>query len=149
MATNLTRFEPYSSLARLNPLRAFDELFRDLTPRGGAMRELEMEPIPIDVRETDQAYTVRAEIPGAKKEDIKVDVSGSRVAITAEIRREEDQQQGGRVLRREMFFGQMQRIFTLDHDIDDSKAQAKYENGVLELNLPKKAAGAGAKLQIQ
>lgn len=145
---NITRFDPYTSLARLNPLRAFDELLRDL-PRGGHMREMEMEPIPIDVRETDQAYSVRAEIPGAQKEDIKVDVSGNRVAITTEIKREDEQQQGGRVLRREMFYGQMQRIFTLDQDIDDAKAQARYENGVLELTLPKKAAGTCNKLQIQ
>jgi HSP20 family protein len=151
MATNMQRYDPYGGIARMNPLRAFDELFRDLAPRG-ALRELEQVErqleIPIDVRETDQAYIVRAEIPGAAKEDIKVDVSGNRVSITAEVRQEQEQGQG-RVLRRELVYGQMQRTFMLDEPIEDTKATAKFENGVLELTLPKKQASGGNKVQIQ
>lgn len=152
MATNMQRYDPsYAGLTRMNPLRAFDDLFRDLVPRG-AMRELEQVErqleIPIDVRETDQEYVVRAEIPGAAKEDIKIDVSGNRVSITAEVRRTDEQNQG-RVLRRELVYGQMQRTFMLDEPIDEAKATAKFENGVLELTLPKKTAGGGNKVQIQ
>jgi HSP20 family protein len=148
MATNLTRFEPFGDIARMSPLRTLDELFRDMAPRA-ALREIGAEPmIPIDVTETDQAYIVRAEIPGAKKEDIKVDVRGNRVSITAEIRRESEQKEGSRVLRTELFYGQLHRTITLEQEIDDTKAEAKYADGVLELTLPKRAVGGPSKLEI-
>jgi HSP20 family protein len=149
MASNVTRFDPLSDLARMSPLRSLDELFRDLTPRS-MLRELQQaEPqINVEVTENDQAYIVRAEIPGAKKEDIKVDVRGNRVSITAETRREREMKEGDRVLRSEIIYGQMSRTIMLEQEVDDSKADAKYSDGVLELTLPKKASGGGSKLQI-
>jgi HSP20 family protein len=149
MASNVTRFDPLSDLARMGPLRSLDELFRDLTPRS-MLRELQQaEPqINVEVTENDQAYMVRAEIPGAKKEDIKVDVRGNRVSITAETRREREMKEGDRILRSEIMYGQMSRTIMLEQEVDDSKAEAKYADGVLELTLPKRAAGGGSKLQI-
>lgn len=147
MATNLTRFDPFGELGRMTPLRAFEDMFRDLAPRGGhGLQEIPM--IGLDVSETDQAYTVRAEIPGVKKEDIKVEVQGNRVSISAETRREDQQKQGERVVRSELYYGQQHRTFTLDHDVDDTKASARFVDGVLELSLPKKAPGGASKLQI-
>jgi HSP20 family protein len=149
MASNVTRFDPLSDLARMSPIRSLDELFRDLTPRS-MLRELQQaEPqINVEVTENDQAYIVRAEIPGAKKEDIKVDVRGNRISITAETRREREMKEGDRVLRSEIMYGQMSRTIMLEQEVDDSKADAKYADGVLEMTLPKKAAGGGSKLQI-
>jgi HSP20 family protein len=149
MASNVTRFDPLSDLARMSPIRSLDELFRDLTPRS-MLRELQQaEPqINVEVTENDQAYIVRAEIPGAKKEDIKVDVRGNRISITAETRREREMKEGDRVLRSEIIYGQMSRTIMLEQEVDDSKADAKYADGVLEMTLPKKAAGGGSKLQI-
>jgi HSP20 family protein len=150
MASNVTRFDPLSDLARMSPLhRSLDELFRDLTPRS-MLRELQQaEPqINVEVMENDQAYIVRAEIPGARKEDIKVDVRGNRVSITAETRREREMKEGDRVLRSEIMYGQMSRSIMLEQEVDDSKADAKYADGVLELTLPKRASGGGSKLQI-
>jgi HSP20 family protein len=150
MASNLTRFDPFGAITRANPLHAFDEFFRDLAP-GGMLRELaQAEPtIGVEVTEDDQAYTVRAQIPGVKKEDIKVDVHGNRVSILAETRRESEQKEGTRVIRSELYYGQQGRSFTLEQDVDDTKAEAKYADGVLQLTLPKKAPGGGTKLQIQ
>lgn len=149
MASNVTRFDPLSDIARLSPLRTLDDLFRDLTPRS-MLRELQQnEPmINVEVTENDQAYIIRAEIPGAKKEDIKVDVRGNRVSITAETRRERELKEGERVLRAEVFYGQMSRTIVLEQEVDDTKADAKYADGVLELTLPKKSSSAGSKLQI-
>lgn len=149
MASNVTRFDPFGDLTRWSPLSTFDELVRDMAPRW-AMREMQQgEPmIGLDVAETEKDYTVRAHIPGVKKEDIKVDLRGNRVSITAETRRESEQKEGSRVLRSELFYGQQHRSFTLDQDVDETKAEAKYADGVLELTLPKKMGGGGAKLQV-
>lgn len=147
MANNVSRYDPFGTISRLTPLRALDDWFHDMTPR--SLRELTAEPmIGLDIAESEQAYTVRAEIPGVKKDDIKVEVQGNRVTIAAESRRETEQKEGERVVRSELFYGQQHRSFTLDHDIDESKASAKYVDGVLELNLPKKAGGNASKLQI-
>jgi HSP20 family protein len=145
MASNLTRFDPFGDFARLAPLRAIDEMFRDLAPRGMMQNE---PTIGLEVSETDQAYLVKAEIPGVKKEDIKVDVRGNRVSISAETRRESGQKEGARILRSELYYGQQSRSFTLEQDVDDAKAEAKYADGILELTLPKRAAGGGSKLEI-
>lgn len=147
MAGNITRFDPLSEFARLTPLRSIDEFFRELAPRG-AMRDMQEPTLAVEVKENDQAYTVRAEIPGVKKEDIKVDLHGNRVSIGAEIKRESQQKEGDRILRSELYYGQVQRALVLDHEIDDTKAEAKYNDGVLELTLPKRANAGGTKLQI-
>lgn len=147
MASNLTRFDPFTELSRWSPMRTLDEMFRDIAPRG-MMQEMQAPTIGVEVSETDKDYTVRAEIPGVKKEDIAVDVRGNRVNIMAETRRESEQKEGSRTLRSELYYGQMRRSFTLEQDVDDTKAEAKYVDGVLELTLPKKMGTGGAKLQI-
>ena len=91
----------------------------------------------MDVVEGDTAYTVKAEIPGVKKEDIHVDVEGNEVTISAELKRESEQKDG-KSLRSERYYGQQTRSFTLSNDIDDAKVEAKYTDGVLVLTLPKK-----------
>lgn len=101
--------------------------------------------IKIDVVEQDGAFKVQADLPGVKKEDINVRIDGNRVQIDAEARREKDvKEAGGKLLRSERYYGTVSRVFTLSQDVDDTKAVAKYDNGVLTLDLPKKA-GNGAK----
>lgn len=145
---NHGRFDPFGDFAQLNPLRGLDELLRDMGARGGLRERQGPPPIALDVAETDQAYQVRAELPGVKKEDIKVEVHGNRVSIAAESRREATQE-GSRAVRSELYYGQQQRSFTLEQDIDDTAAQARYVDGILELTLPKKTAGGAAKVQVQ
>jgi HSP20 family protein len=102
----------------------------------------------IEVKEDDKAFTVHAEIPGAKKDDIKVTVDGNEVAISAEVKRESEKKEGERVVHSERYYGKVYRAFTLDSAIDDRAAQAKYSDGVLELTLPKKAGGGPSKLTV-
>jgi HSP20 family protein len=103
----------------------------------------------IDVSEKDNAYVVKADIPGVKKEDINVRIDGNVVQIDAEVKREKETKgDGDRVLRSERYFGTVSRTFSLTEDVDDTKADAKYADGVLTLELPKKATAASRKLAI-
>ncbi len=105
--------------------------------------------IRLDVVENDKAFKVLADLPGVKKEDINVRIDGNRVHIDAEARREKDVKEKGKVLRSERYYGTVSRVFTLSQDVDDTRAVAKYDNGVLTLDLPKKAGAAAKKLAIQ
>ena len=145
MANKVTRFNPFGDLARFEPLRDFEELLNDFR-LPAALREMEAAPrIKMDVAETDQGYMVKAEIPGVKKEDIKIEIEGNQVSISAEAHQETEEKQGETVVHRERYYGRQYRRFTLAQEVDDSQAQAKYQDGVLELSLPKKAGPAGAK----
>jgi HSP20 family protein len=137
MANHLTRFDPFSDIARFEPFQGLEEWMRDFSLRP-SLRDWNVEPrIKMDVAEGDSAYTVKAEIPGVKKEDIHVDVDGNEVTISAELKRESEQKEG-KSLRSERYFGHQTRSFTLSCDIDDAKVEAKYADGVLVLTLPKK-----------
>lgn len=141
MANSLRRYDPLREIARFDPFRDFDELFRDFS------RGIEQPPrMRMDVSEDEKNYTIKAEIPGVQKDDIKVAVSGSQVSLTAEIKEEQDV--GGR-LRSERYFGQLHRSFTLPQEVDDDQAQARYENGVLYLTLPKRQGTGSKQLTIQ
>ena len=119
----------------------------------GCFRPVRVEKAPatirMDVVERDNAYIVKAEIPGVAKDDIQVSIEGNQVTIGAEVKREPEAKDGGRVLRSERYSGSVYRGFTLPVEIDESASNAKYENGVLELTLAKKAAVAGRKLTVQ
>lgn len=148
MANKVSLFDPFGDLARLEPLRGFDDFFKDFRLRP-ALRELEVEPrIRVDVSETERAYTVKADIPGVKKEDIRVDVEGNQVSISAESKRESEEKQGESVVRSERYYGRQSRSFSLPCEIDDAGAEAVYRDGVLELILPKKAGKSGRKLTV-
>ena len=126
----------------------FDDFFPDFFRRFAGMPRL-AEDVPgeirIDVTENDKDYQVRAEIPGARKEDIRVSVDGNFVSISAEVRKEkEDKAKGGRVLVKETYYGSASRGFSLGCEIDDKAVVARLEDGVLKLTLPKRD-GAGAR----
>jgi HSP20 family protein len=138
---NITRYDP------------FDDMFGDLL-KGFFVRPVSFEgpsqfPVKVDVTEGDNAYKVKAELPGVKKEDIDVSIDGSQISINAEVKKEHEEKDGERVLRSERYYGKFSRSFQLAQDVDESTAQAKYSDGVLELILPKKAAVSAKKLYIQ
>ena len=139
---NITRYSPFDE--------AFDDLFRGFfvrpvsyeAPAGAAQ-------FRVDVSENEKAYTLRAEIPGVKKEDINVTIDGDTVAITAEVKHEKDVKNGDRVLRSERYYGKLYRAFTLGQAVEEAGTGAKYVDGVLELTLPKKAAAQAKRITIQ
>jgi HSP20 family protein len=136
---NLTRYDPFGDL---------DDLFKGFMLRPVRF-EQQVPQIKMDVKENDGAFVVRAEIPGVKKEDIKVDIDGDMVSISAEAKEEKEQKEGGRVIRSERYYGSMSRSFSLGKDVDDKAAKAKYTDGVLELTLPKKPGSRQAKIVVQ
>lgn len=145
MANNLTRFNPFGDLAHFDAFRDFDEFFR--RPILGNLAPAQATPrINLDVTESDQSYAVKAEVPGVKKEDIKVTIDGNTVSIRVESKRASEEKQGETVVRSERYYGVQSRSFSLSHDIDDGKSSARYQDGILELTLPKRAGGAGAKV---
>jgi HSP20 family protein len=101
------------------------------------------------VAETADAYRVEVELPGVSKEDIKVAVDNRRVTIEAEEKREQDQKEGERLIYAERNATKYARSFTLPSEVDDAGAQAKFENGVLTLTLPKKQPPQPKQLAIQ
>lgn len=131
----------------------FDEFFRDFTP-GFFIKPLHGDALPsqirMDVKETEQAYLVDAELPGVGKEDIHVEIDGPLVTIKAEVKQFDEAKQDQQKLRSERYYGMVSRSFQLPQDIDRDAASAKYENGVRCLTLPKKRnSGAGQRLRIE
>ena len=134
---------------------AVDELFR-----GFFVKPLGFEPsasaatdtvrrVRIDVTEQNGEYKVYAELPGVKKEDIRVEVDGDQVTLSAETRLEREADKGERVLHSERYFGKVARSFRLGAELDESRAVAKFNDGVLELTLPKKVVAAAKQITIQ
>ena len=136
-----------ANITRLDPL---DDLFRGFFVRPVDFNGTTQQPptIKMDVKEQGDNYLVHAELPGVKKEDIHVVVDGSQVSISAESKRENEVKEGDRVLRSERYFGSVSRSFQLEQELDDTKAVAKFNDGVLELTLPKRAASPSKRLAI-
>ena len=148
MANNLMRFNPFGDLSRMEPWKNVEDMFRDfrVAPNWGGM---EAEPrIKMDVSETDKEYTVKADIPGVRKEDIKVTIEGNQVSINVEVKKESEEKKEGNLIRSERYYGRQFRSFSLAQDVDDAKSTAKYTDGVLELTLPKKAGKTTKQLSI-
>ena len=146
---NITRFDPFEDLARFQSLANVDDFFKGVHLRPW-LGDIDVEPrIKVDVSEADAAYNVKADIPGVKKEDIHVAIDGKQISIEAEVRKEKEEKQGENVVRSERYYGKQYRSFTLGSDIDSAKAEAKYQDGVLELKLPKKSNGSSKELKIQ
>ncbi len=128
----------------------FDTMLRRFVAPMRSDRTLDDLDIRVDVVEKNGSYQVRADLPGVKKEDINVRIDGNLVQIDAETKGEKEfKGEGGKVLRSERYYGSVSRSFTLAQDVDEAKAVAKYENGVLSLELPKKATTEAKKLEIQ
>lgn len=140
---NLTRSNPFDD--------TLDDLFRGFFVRPVSLEGERQQAVQIrmDVKEDANAYTVHAEIPGVKKEDIQVAVEGNQVSISAELKRQREDKQGERVLRTERYYGKVSRGFSLATEVDAAGAQAKYADGVLELVLPKKQVNASRQIAIQ
>ena len=140
---SIQRFDPFNELV--------DDLFQGflVRPLSYDGRGEVLPRLKVDVAEKNGAYTVTAELPGVKKEDIHVSIDGGQVTLEAEVKREKEATKDERVLHSERVYGKVTRSFTLPQEVDETKAQAKFNDGVLELTLPKKAAAARKQISIQ
>lgn len=129
-----------------------DDLFSDLVHRfmtPTAVAAARSADMPIDLTETEARYTLQAEIPGARRDDIRVDIDGNRVSIAASFRADPEEAAGARALLRETRRTSTARSVALAWEIDESTAAARFENGVLTLTLPKRTAARGRQLPIR
>ena len=138
-----------ANIARFDPFDPFDDVMRRLFKPVRWETEAQPLQIKVDVDENDKSYTVKAEIPGVKKEDINVQIDGNQVSISAEAKQEKDVKENGKVIRSERYYGSMYRSFALGQDVDSGAANAKYADGILQLTLPKKPSAATKKLSVQ
>jgi HSP20 family protein len=138
-----------ANITRYNP---FDDLLNEFT-KGFWVKPLAMPAgaelsIKVDVKEDDKSYTVRADIPGVKKEDIQVDVEGNMISLRAEAKQEKEEKKGEKVIYSERSYGMVSRSFSLPAEVDSKGAKAEYKDGVLSLTLPKKGDGGGKRISV-
>jgi HSP20 family protein len=139
---NITRYDPFNELV--------DDIFKGFLVRPVAYegRNDVLPRVRVDVAEKNGAYVVKGELPGVRKEDIHVSIDGAQVTLEAEVKQEKSADDE-RVLHTERTYGKVSRVFTLPQEIDESKVQAKFQDGVLELQLPKKQAAPRKQITIQ
>lgn len=155
--TNIVKTMPTnvrnSALKRLMP-NLFNDIIDDFISPSLYMNQLFNEPmepqIRLDVSENPKEFIVRAEIPGAKKEDVHVNIDGSYIKISASTESQtEEKSPDERMIRRECSMGSCSRGFQLSSEINREKAKASYENGVLQLILPKMNGGSAKEIEIK
>ncbi len=128
------------NLVRQNLDGVFDDLFRGFFVRPMNLPNEPQLQMKVDVREDERAYLLHVDLPGVKKEDIQVHVEGNQLSISAEVKQERNDKDGEKLIRSERYFGTLSRSFQFPADLDDNEAQARFENGVLELRLPKRVS---------
>ena len=138
--TNLTRYNPIEDF-----FKDFGKGFWVKPVAFPGETELSMK---IDVKEDDKAFTVKADIPGVRKEDIQVDIDGDQVTVRAEAKQEKEEKKGEKTVYSERSYGMVSRSFTLPADVEEKDAKAEYKDGVLNLVLPKKANGAAKRIAV-
>jgi HSP20 family protein len=124
-----------------NMTNLFDDFFsRDLWNRGLTNNSSTNTTIPaVNIKETTEAFVVEMAAPGMKKEDFRVELDGNNLTITSEMQNETDVKEGERYTRREFSYQSFERSFTLPKNVVDvDQINAKYENGVLHLLIPKR-----------
>ncbi|MDR3481148.1 MAG: Hsp20/alpha crystallin family protein [Burkholderiaceae bacterium] len=138
---NLSIYDPFNT--RLN--RIFNHLLWNSPSLLDEQDPTQALKLKLDVSEDEKNYTVHADLPGVKKEDIRVSVEGNQVTISAELNTRKEEKKDKNVIYSERYEGKVFRSFTLDRGVDESKAEAKYADGVLVLTLPKKTDGNNSK----
>lgn len=118
--------------------KEFDDLFNFKFPRSFFDRYFTSDtwaPL-IDIEESKEAFNVKAEVPGMKREDIKITVDNNTLVIEGE-RKSEKEEKEKTYHRIERSYGKFYRAIGLPREIDESGIKAKYEDGVLQIELPK------------
>lgn len=105
---------------------------------GGSQNALASVPA-VNIKETDQAFTLELAVPGKKKEDFSIEIDRNVLTIASETKTENEQKdQNGRYTRREYSYASFSRSFTLPQTVNAEMIQASYQDGVLHVQLPKK-----------
>jgi HSP20 family protein len=115
----------------------FDELFNSFPAAWGRDANQAYASVPVNIHETNEGYHLELNAPGRNKEDFKVNVENGLLTISYE-KKESQEQKDYKTIRREFSFRSFKRSFSIDDKINADAIQARYENGVLKVFLPKK-----------
>ena len=132
-----------------NPYFDFDDLFdawrplRGIEPAGDGFRPR------VDIADKDDHFEVTAELPGVKKEDLKVTLANGVLTIEAETRQDEETKEEGKLVRRERRYGKFTRSFNLGSGVSEADIKAGYADGILTLEVPKAAEPEPVRRQIE
>jgi len=139
--------DPFNSLQReMN--RLFDSFWGGVEPRLSASSGTGIYSPNIDVRETDQAYRITAELPGLNESDVEINLRDNNLIISGEKKTEHDEKREDRYYS-ERSYGRFQRAIPFAIEVDADKAQAKFDRGVLTIELPKNAQARDKTRRIQ
>ena len=136
MSNNIVRWNPFREMASMQSAmdRLFEDAWRGNWPSPSAWAGFDTPAL--DIHETDTAYTVTVPLPGVKPEDINVRMQNGTLTISGELTKPETKDDT-KVVVQERYFGKFSRSVTLPQSVDSNKVEANYENGVLNLTLPK------------
>ena len=143
------------SVRRSDPFGALvDDVFSDFFQRAGMMPAQGAEAPTVararmDVVDKGDRFEVKLDLPGVSKDNINITIEGARVAIQAESRKQRETRDGERVLHSERSVTSYARSFELPAEVAEDGADASFENGVLTLLLPKRAAVVGKRLAVR
>jgi HSP20 family protein len=133
----------------------FDDFLSDLMLSRPAFSSVGAPEVPtitrarMDVLDKGEKFEITMDLPGVKKEDINVSIEGARVSVNAEAKLERVVKEGERLLHSERYAASYARSFELPAEVTEEAAEAKFENGVLTLALPKRAPVVSRKLMIK
>ena len=150
----IARWRPSNDLASLHHTmdRLFSDVFGDSFAGRGEGEGL-MAPtyyLPVDIKETENGYLVEAPVPGFKPEDVEVTFSDGVLTINATRREErEEKKEEGRYLRREIAFGNYQRRIALPGDVQSDNIKARFDDGVLRVEVPRASRPEPRRIEVQ
>jgi len=129
------------------------DFFNDWMAPSFVVKPLHGAPIPenfaVDIKENEECFIVEAEIPGLKARDIRVDVTGGRVTIGAEVKQCDQKTENENIVQSERYYGAVSRSFELGTDVNLDASKAVYSDGILTLTLRKKTTSVGKRLEVR
>jgi HSP20 family protein len=143
----LRKRQRWNDLQPLAKLRdQIDRMFED--PAIGATEFFGSWSPAVDVLEDKDKLTVKAELPGFRREDIEVALHGNNLVLSGE-RKQENEHKEGEFYRAERFYGKFRRSIQLPYGVDIGKIQANYRDGVLTVMLPKSENTSGHRIDVK
>ena len=120
-------------IPRRNDFDLLDDLFKD-----PFFSNHESKMMKTDIKENENGYSIVVDLPGYEKENIKIDVEEGYLTIHASMNEENNDEENGKFVRRERYFGECSRSFYVGEAVETEDVKASFKNGTLKLEVPKK-----------
>ncbi|MBI3555650.1 MAG: Hsp20/alpha crystallin family protein [Deltaproteobacteria bacterium] len=137
------------SLLQKNLDRMFDDFWSPVPDLFEPLDEVNAFMPPVDVQDTENAYLLSFDLPGVSKHDLKIEMRDSQLVISGERKEEVERREKGGHLASERVYGTFLRSFTLPSNVDASKIEASFRDGVLHIAVPKTEATKSKPIEIK